>query len=176
MNPLRPIAWCLIAALVHVLAACGPGVGGTGTGFGDEPGNAGLLWAGARAASVCDGPLATALQCAVTGGGPAPAPTGPAVFVGDCASATIDGDRIVLEVVCGGWLFAGRWGIGIDEVGRYYGLIGQDPLAPPTEPGTVEVTVEGTRLVMWLRDAQGALLAGPLPVSAAQGASWRRSE
>lgn len=176
MNPLRHLSRMLVGGLTWLLVACGPGVGGTGTGYGDEPGLAGLLWAGAQAANVCDGPLAVPLQCAAVAGAPGTAAPGNLTLVGECATATIDGDQIVLDVLCGGWIFAGRWGIGSDAIGRYYGLIGSDPMAMPTEPGTVEVVVDGARIVMWLRDAQGALLAGPLPLTPAAGAAWRRSE
>lgn len=168
MIALRRCAWTLLGALVLIVAGCGPGVGGTGTGYGAEPGLAGLAYAGAQPANVCSGPLFAVLQCS--------APAVGVTLVGECASAAVDGDEVVLDVLCGGWVFAGRWGIGQDGIGRYYGLIGTDPLVPPSEPGAVEVQVDGTRILVWLRDAQGALVAGPLALAPAQGAAWRRSE
>ena len=160
--------------LAGALSACGPGVGGTGTGYGEGPGLAGLDWFGAEARSVCEGPQAGLLGCSAPSPGVAAAP-GPALtLAGTCAAATLDGDQIVLDLICAGGVFAGRWGAGSDGVGRYYGLYGDDPMLPPGEPAVLDVVAEGAVLTVWLRDAGGAAVAGPLRLSAAPpgGGSW----
>lgn len=165
-----------VVVLSLFVVACGPGVGGTGTGYGDAPGLAGLAWFDAQADSVCNGPVAGLLACSATTSGAVAVPTRELRMAGPCAAATLAGDDIVLDVICGGWVFAGRWGRDGAGVGRYYGLIGTDPLVAPTDPGTLEVQVDGERLVAWLRDAQGALVAGPLVLDPAGSASGWRSE
>ena len=42
MKKVRMLSLTLLVIAGLVMAACGPGVGGTGTGYGDEPGAAGL--------------------------------------------------------------------------------------------------------------------------------------
>lgn len=165
-----------LGLLALVIAACGPGVGGTGTGYGDEPGAAGLAWFAAQPEPVCNGALASMLACSAVVAGGSGLPTREVTLSGACAVATLEKDQIVLDVICGGWVFAGRWGRGADAVGRYYGLIGTDPRAQPTDPGTLDVQVDGARLTVWLRDANGALVAGPLVLDAATGSAGWRSE
>lgn len=178
MTLLRRAVQALLGGLMTLLAACGPGVGGTGTGYGTEPGIAGLAWFDAQPSSVCEGPLANLAQCAAPAIGLPPAPGGPVRLAGACAAATLDGDEIVLDVICGGWVFAGRWGLGSDGLGRYYGLYGPDPMQAPTLPATLEVQSEigSGRVVVWLRDGRGDLVAGPLVLEPAGLAALRRSE
>ena len=165
-----------VVVLSLLAVACGPGVGGTGTGYGDAPGLAGLAWFDAQADSVCNGPVAGLLACSATTSGAVAVPTRELRMAGPCAAATFTGDDVVLDVICGGWVFAGRWGRDGAGVGRYSGLIGTDPRVAPTDPGTLEVQVDGERLVAWLRDSQGALVAGPLVLDPAGTASGWRSE
>ncbi|MCB1995747.1 MAG: hypothetical protein H6933_05260 [Burkholderiaceae bacterium] len=163
-----------LVVLTLVMAACGPGVGGTGTGYGDEPGAAGLAWFAAQPEPVCNGALASVLACSAVVAGGSSLPTREVTLSGACAVATLADDQVVLDVICGGWVFAGRWGRGGDTVGRYYGLIGTDPMAQPTDPGTLDVQVDSSRLTVWLRDANGALVAGPLVLDPpTSGAGWR---
>lgn len=178
MNLLRRARWALLGGLTAVLVACGPGVGGTGTGYGSEPGIAGLAWFDAQPRSVCEGPLATLAQCVAPAVGLPPVPGGPVRLAGACAAATLDADEIVLDVICGGWVFAGRWGLGTEGVGRYYGLYGADPMQAPTAPATLDVQSEpgSGRVMFWLRDGHGDLVAGPLVLEPAGLAALRRSE
>lgn len=156
--------WRLAGTLVLAswLAACGPGVGGTGTGNGAEPpGVTGLDYFGAQTANACLTPFGPQIGCSVgTSGDPVQAL--PVSLAGECAAATFEGNDLVLDVVCGGWTFNGRWGQSATGVLRYYGLVGTDLLLPPTDPASVEVQAQGTSLVLWLRGADGRLLAGPL--------------
>jgi hypothetical protein len=167
-------AWAAaMIALASALSACGPGVGGTGTGYGETPGLAGLAWFSAEPRSACEGPQAALLSCSAPGPGLTAAPGPPVTLAGTCAAATLDGDQIVLDLICAGGVFAGRWGMGGDGVGRYYGLYGGDPLLPPDQPATLEVAVEGMVLSVWLRDGAGALLAGPLTLAPpGSGSGW----
>lgn len=146
------------------VVACGPGVGGTGTGPSATAGAVGLASFGALAQPVCAGALAQAIGCtAGTTGGVSTPPT-LRRFTGECAVATFEADELVLDLVCPGPIayFAGRWGVGPDQVGRFYGQVGADALVPPTEPARVDVEVDGDALVFWLRGLDGQLLAGPL--------------
>jgi hypothetical protein len=176
VNLLRRAGWALFGWVAVALAACGPGVGGTGTGYGSEPGIAGLAWFDAQPRSVCEGPLATVAQCVAPAVGLPSVPGGPVRLAGACAAATLDGDEIVLDVICGGWVFAGRWGLGADSVGRYYGLYGPDPMQAPTIPATLDVQSDAGRVIVWLRDSHGDLVAGPLVLEPAGLAAFRRSE
>lgn len=147
------------------LAACGPGVGGTGTGNGTvPPGVAGLDQFGAQAASACQAPFASLIGCTAATAGGDPVQPAPVSLAGECAAATFEDDDVVLDVLCLGWTFAGRWGVAPDGVPRYYGLVGQDLLLPPTAPAMLELQLQGDSLVLWLRAADGRLLAGPLAV------------
>lgn len=162
---LRTLWRAVGAVLVSVLlAACGPGVGGTGTGNGAvPPGVTGLDYCGAQTANACLTPFGPLIGCTSTPGGDAVQAL-PAALAGECAAATFDGNDVVLDVVCLGWTFSGRWGVSLEGELRYFGLVGQDLLLPPTDPASLEVQVQGSALVLWLRASDGRLLAGPLSV------------
>lgn len=172
MNAARSAAAVLAAVLLVIaLAACGPGVGGTGTGYGEGPGNAGIEWFSATAGSACTGPQAELLGCSAAQPGSTPQPGEPQQLTGDCALATLEGDRIVVELICSHQVFAGRWGTGADGVGRYFGLMGKDPLAMPSEPATLTLVAQGSQFQLWLHGATGLLLSGPLLVQPPGGAA-----
>lgn len=159
-NGIRAAAAVLLLGLC--MTACGPGVGGTGTGNGSvPPGAAGLAYFGVQPANACATDFGGLIACAATTTG-GPVQSAPVTLAGECAVATFEGNDIVLDVVCLGWTFSGRWGVSIDGRQSYYGLLGQDLLLPPTEPAVLEVEVQGRTLVLWLRGADGRLLAGPL--------------
>lgn len=152
------------ALLAGLLAACGPGVGGTGTGNGAvPPGVAGLDFFGAQAANACLAAFGPLIGCTTTTAGDLVQPL-PTSLAGDCAAATFEGNDVVLDVVCLGWTFAGRWGLSAEGSPRYFGLVGPDLLLPPTDPAVLDVQVQGSALVLWLYAADGRLLAGPLSI------------
>jgi hypothetical protein len=151
------------ALLAWLLAACGPGVGGTGTGT-EPPGVAGLAYFDAQPADACLAPFGALIGCSAGTVGGHPLPGAPAALAGECAVATFVGSDVVLDVLCLGWTFSGRWGLGADGALRYFGLAGQDLLQVPTDPATLDVQPQGDALVLWLRAVDGRLLAGPLVV------------
>lgn len=160
----RGLASLVVAWGVLSVAACGPGVGGTGTGPSMAAGAVGLAMFGALAQPVCSGPLASAIGCTPGATGGVSTPPALRRFTGECAVATLEGDELVLDLVCPGSIayFAGRWGVGPDQVGRYYGQVGADALVPPTDPARVDVEIEGDVLVFSLRGLDGQLLVEPL--------------
>jgi hypothetical protein len=90
--------------LASLLAACGPGVGGSGTGAAEEP----LQQYGATAINVCGNPLAPQLAACVTG---------QAVAYADSATqprvmAQLQDGHIELQAPCAGaevqWRLGGR--------------------------------------------------------------------
>lgn len=151
------VALCLLL----MLAACGPGVGGTGTGS-PAPGVAGLDHFGATPQSACSAPFAAWLACETTGVGGVPVVGAQRTFTSECAVATFEGDDVTLDALCAGWIFVGRWGVDGNGLTRYYGLVGADPMQPPTSPATLEVQPLDDGLIVVLRAADGGLLAGPL--------------
>ena len=154
----------LIGVATALLVACGPGVGGTGTGTSVAAGQAGLAYFGVIAQPVCLGPLSEAIGCRPGAAGGTPTPPTLRQFTSECAVATFEGDEMTLDLLCEGPVayFQGRWGVGQDLVGRYYGLVGADALLPPSDPAFLEVQVDGAAVTVWLRGAAGQLLAGPL--------------
>lgn len=166
MKLIQGVGGALAVALALLLAACGPGVGGTGTGSVPEPGAAGLQFFGATPQNVCSAAFASILGCAAVTGGDTPVLTVERHFAAECAAASFVGDEVTLDALCAGWVFIGRWGLAADGAARFYGLVGADPALPPTVPATLEVQAQGSDLVLWLRAADGQVLAGPLQLSA----------
>jgi hypothetical protein len=158
--------WCLalVGIATALLVACGPGVGGTGTGTSATAGQTGLAYFGAFAQPVCGGALSGAIGCTPGAAGSTPTPPSLRQFTSECAVATVEGDEVTLDLLCEGTVayFQGRWGVGPDLIGRYYGLVGTDALLPPTDPAYLEVQVDGAAVTVWLRGSAGQLLAGPL--------------
>lgn len=154
----RPaLAAAALTALV-VLAACGPGVGGSGTG---EDQNA-LPSFGASPAALCSGEFAALLACASAGSG-----TGAVAFRGqaggESVSLVLDGNGAELRVGCTLLRFRGLWGQLAGQPPRFYGYL--DPDGAPVV-ATLEARLEGSSIVLTLRDANGSAVIGPLPVSA----------
>lgn len=162
---LAGLLWALSLVWVLSLSACGPGVGGTGTGNGLNAGAVGLAEFNATAAEVCVTPLAAVLGCESVGGSGTGTLTSQRLFTGTCAAASFDGDGVELDVLCDGLYFSGLWGV--DNGGRaaYYGLAGDDPMLAVAEPATLEVVAQEGLLQLTLRAADGSVLAGPLVVS-----------
>lgn len=150
----------LMLSLLVLLAACGPGVGGTGTG---EEITA-LQDFGAAPASVCSGELAALAAC--PGAGAAAAPAGSTIHLAD----TIDGRRVLVrlqgnaievDAPCARLQFRGQWGVVGNQAARFYGSATLDgvllPATMSAQPGAV-----GAQLTV--SDAQGVTLLGPVLV------------
>lgn len=155
-RPRLPSSLALLCALL--LAACGPGVGGSGTG-----GSEGALPAfGASPASVCNAGIAPLLPCAgVAGAAVLPIPVS---FVdtidGRRVQATLQGNDIVLDVPCSGLRFRGTWGQVPGQAPRFYGFTDD----AGTAPAELQAELAGSALALTLRDARGAVLLGPVLV------------
>jgi hypothetical protein len=162
-------AAALVAGLISaLLTACGPGVGGTGTG--ETGGNSpisGLDAFGAAPASVCSGALADLLGCAPATTGAAAQPRPAAVLLAD----TIDARRVQVRlqgaaaevlVPCAGLLFTGQWGVVAGQPARYYGLAGPEGAL---RPATLDAQLVGSAVQLTLRDSDGRLLLGPVLVT-----------
>jgi hypothetical protein len=157
-----------VAALTALLVACGPGVGGTGTGeTGGTTAIGGLEAFGAAAAPVCSGVLAELLSCAPATTGAVALPSPAVVLLAD----TIDGRRVqvrlqgaTVELIapCAGLLFSGNWGVIAGQAARYYGFAGPEGAL---RPATLEVQLAGSAVQLSLRDSDGRLLLGPVLVT-----------
>jgi hypothetical protein len=157
-----------LLACVLTLSACGgPGVGGTGTGATVEP----LPAFGANASALCNSELAASLQCPVGTGGATPSAGTAAVGYGDAvaptpnlplAQARFEGDRIDFQVPCQQLRFNGQWGLAPGQSARFYGWVEQ---AGAFSLASLTVQVQGTELLMQLRDAQGRTIAQALTLS-----------
>lgn len=163
-------ALALVAALV--LAACGPGVGGTGTG------NEALSAYGATAASACTAPFASALGCSTSPGGAVGAPgvgTAPRVWADTDGPSRVqlrlEGDSATLELRCAGRRFDGQWGTQPSLGARYYGELVGTGGSPAPVFASLTVQAEQGNLVVVLQAIDGSTVAGPLTLRPAAGAT-----
>lgn len=153
-------AWpgLLAVLLCAGLAACGPGVGGTGTG-GSAADDA-MAQFGAQPASVCSSELAALLQCPSPGAA-AGANTGSTeVYLTDSTgspqvSARIGGNRVELSAPCRHIQFSGEWALVAGQPGRFYGSASVDTVA---QVATLAATPSDGGISMALLDAQGRSL------------------
>ena len=164
------------AALLS-LAACGPGVGGTGTG------GAALTAFGATAASVCGSAFALELGCAQA---PAPAPSGaigspmgtlPLQFVDASGRVTLDldGNAATLLSSCLKLRFDGDFGHAASGE-AFFGTVRFEASNGDALASLVAAPAAGGGLTVELRDVGGKTLLGPvvlrravIPVSAPSG-------
>ena len=152
-------AW-LATLLAAVLAGCGPGVGGTGTG---DAANA-LAYFGASPASLCSSELAALVACR-SDGSTAAAVTGaaPVLLVDAAADARVQvrlqEDSAELGEACMPLAFRGQWGVVAGQAGRFYGHT--DPDVAPAA-ATLEAQASGAGLRLTLRDGEGRVLLGPV--------------
>ncbi len=155
------------------LVACGPGVGGTGTGASTAEGGAALIAFSASAAPVCIAPTAGSPNC--TNG--TSASTVSVVFVGTEPLRYIDasqGSNIVLDLQdnsarlsarCQRLGFIGDWGLTPTIDSRFFGSSLVDG-AMQRELATLAVQAAPAGapnvITVVLRDAQERVLLGPL--------------
>lgn len=165
----RAIAAFVLAVLLGlVLAACGPGVGGTGTG--QEPAS-GPVDFGAQPAPVCGSALSASLGCiavSAPGQAGAEAPTATrwdSVAPGTPAEARIDAQALHLSLRCAGLDFRGTWGVDDQGAGRYFGDVVQAASSAQQRAQVQVVAAATDRLTLTLLDGAGQILAGPLTMA-----------
>lgn len=162
---------CTVGLLPVLLAmaACGPGVGGTGTGESPPPG---LVAFGATPQSVCGAGFASALNCpAGTAANPTPAADGTAsvrfIDAGQGANLVVEisGNALRLDALCQGLHFNGDWGTTASSGTRFYGSYLLDGSLQRVNATFAVQAVAGStagELTATLRDADGRLVLGPL--------------
>lgn len=156
--------------LVCWLAACGPGVGGSGTGENTQT----LADFGATAAPVCVASFASNLKCAPatpaspgSGGMPTPASDGTAlaIFVDASGqaqvSAALQYNGIELVARCARLRFSGEWGVNSAGDARYYGRV-TDERSGLSQLASLSVAEAAAGLQVLLRAFDGSLLLGPV--------------
>jgi hypothetical protein len=163
----RAVMAALLATLTGLFAACGPGVGGSGTG---EDMSSALPAFGASPAGLCASDLAALLACP---GSSSPAVdlrggTSPVSFAGTsnglAVALWLQGNRVDLRLGCTVLRFRGEWGQLGAQAPRFYGYLDNGDGAPVI--ATLEArVVDGSRIELTLRDANGSTLAGPLQVA-----------
>ncbi len=170
MAKLKPVRTAIaLLTLSACLQACGPGVGGSGTGQG-------LDAFGATAAALCGSEIATALACPAGAAGPpaSSADGGNAgsgtVFFADTIDSrrvvvTVQGNSIDLNSPCARISFRGQWGLLAGQAARFYGFNGEGASAQPAQVRASLSTAGGGGLLLTVLDANGNLLLGPVLVT-----------
>lgn len=148
-------------ALALLATACGPGVGGSGTGAVPDP----VAAQGAAPAALCESALATALGCAPPAASPTSAPVlaSPLVLADADGSsgasrrvqAVIGGEELLFNGSCPPLHFEGRWGRGPDGLLRFYGRLADGRLASAT------LQLDASGWLLSLHDTEGLRLFGP---------------
>jgi len=162
-------AWVAAAllGLLGLLAACGPGLGGTGTGASSDA----LTSFGAEAVSVCQSDFADLLPCAGAGASPAPQGTPRRFAEAEPASRTLlelDAQDALLQLRCQRLQFSGTWGQVAGQSPRYYGRL-HDGMVDA--PAMLFVARSATGLTVRLADAQAQPLTAELPLRPVSGAT-----
>ena len=161
MRSLVALARNTLAALaLAALQACGPGVGGSGTGQG-------LDAFGATSAALCGSDLAAVLACPPSSASPSGDNGSGTVFFAD----TVDGSRVVVTVQgnsielgapCARISFRGQWGLVAGQAARFYGFNGEGAAAQPAQ---VRASLASGGLLLTVLDANGNVLLGPVLVT-----------
>lgn len=154
--------WLALMLITWLLAACGPGVGGTGTG---EEGQ-GLQAFGAEAREVCASELAPLLACApASPNAGASGATGQPSAVrswwsgdGGRVQLGFDGNRIGVQAECGALEFRGLWGQVGTAPAAYYGWLRADG---GERPAVLQVQRDDPRLLFTLIEADARVRLGP---------------
>ncbi|MDP1900739.1 MAG: hypothetical protein Q8K96_09835 [Rubrivivax sp.] len=149
------LVWC--AAL---LAGCGPGVGGTGTGAAEEA----FAAFGASPAALCSSPLAGSLPCPGSTGTASPAGA-TTLWLTDSATASqvtaqVTGNDIEFDAVCERVRFSGTWGAVAGQPERFYGLARIGSTGTPVL-AMLTLWPDAGGLSVVLQDSQGRVLSGP---------------
>lgn len=162
---LAPSTALLAAVLAALLSACGPGVGGTGTGAEFEPSSpSGAL----SPQALCASDLAPLLQCA----GGALEGTQPAWWADGSAArdlqVRLEGQSAELVSACSGWQFSGRWSAAPGQAPRFHGTLVAAPGAA-AQPASLAAVRQGTEVQLQLFDAAGQALGAPRLLQAVAG-------
>lgn len=151
-----------------IVAGCGPGLGGTGTGATDDA----LAAYGAREVPVCGAAFADLLSCAAPSTGAAPVPASGARFFAEATPASrtlleLDGQDAQLRLRCLDLVFIGSYGQVGAQSPRYYGnaIEGGSRL----RLASLQVERTATGLSVTLVDSQGRTIAGPEALAPAAG-------
>ncbi len=125
------------AVLAVLLAGCGPGVGGSGTGIepDGQPGTSATPPGLVRHADTVDGRQ---------------------------VQTVLEGVRLDVQVACPRLRFIGLWDGQPGATLRYDGWLDGEPL----RRASADVQITGSTLVLTLRDAAGTALVGPVPLIA----------
>lgn len=147
----------LLAGLLGLLAGCGPGIGGTGTGSDMEP--TGQV---AAPLALCDSDLAPLLRC--TAGAAAAGSTLQWWADGSAtrdALLRLEGNAVDVDAACSGWLFSGVWASAASQPARFHGTVRSSTGGVSPQAGTLTARRQDAALVVQLFDAEGRSLAGP---------------
>lgn len=165
------LQWLASALLSLLLAGCGPGVGGTGTGKG-------FAYFEATPALVCQGDIAATLTCArtdgvTTAGTPATLQEGTAVahFADTPAGANVRVDfaanSVELDAPCRRLHFTGDWGITASNDARFFGTYTDNAGTEPL-PASLQVQAvlgeSRNQISVTVRDGGGRIVLGPVMV------------
>jgi hypothetical protein len=151
-----PVSAWMLAALV--LAGCGPGVGGTGTG------DAAFAAFGASASPVCGGDVATVLVCPSTPAVPPPASGTLQVQFADAAGQIVlelDGNLARLDDSCLKLRFRGEFGTVAGAAQGFFGSYELDNNALDALAALSTVPAGGA-LTIELTDLAGQKVVGPV--------------
>ena len=160
--------WRLTVLLAQacLLAACGPGVGGTGTGLSSVADA--LLAFGAQATSACAPDASSSSACTASSGPGSPTgqpPTGLWLNTAPGARVRLDaqGDSVTLEKRCTQERFVGQWATSPALGARYYGIFGAE--GQPGVAASLSVrSAEPSILTLELRGLDDNLLLPTLTV------------
>ena len=174
MNLLKPVGRHLQSLLLGLanlaLVACGPGVGGTGSGN-----DAGVATPsapdvpGLQARALCGSGFDALLVC-----GPAAGTVGGTgvVFWADrfdaaTAAARLEADVLQLQAPCAALAFSGRWGSVNGGAAAFWGAATVSGLAQTAALRAVPVAGSSPATVqVWLENSAGTTLLGPLTLRA----------
>jgi hypothetical protein len=168
----RMSRWCALVVGLAIIAACGPGTGGTGTGQTSSPQES----FDATPANICTTGPSSALACPVpsnpgTVGAvnpPSVANGTDGVFFSTTDGADINlglsGNRAILSDRCSGLMFEGDWGTVGGGDPRFYGqyTTGSNAATTLSSLTAQAAGVEGRSLSVTLRDADGRVVIGPV--------------
>lgn len=161
----------LAAVLTAVLmAGCGPGLGGTGTGASADA----LAAYGAREVPVCSADFADLLGCAAASPGASPQPASGVRFFAEASPASrvlleVDGQEAQLRLRCLDLVFIGRFGqVGTATPAFYGQAIEGGSLA---QWASLQVERSSTGLTVTLFDGGGRTLAGPQALAPVAGST-----